>query len=102
MAILCVRFGGEVILDKPLSQREEYLRQMKVFFFEYELLICSKILIFPVKAKADEPEGGIQEAAAQPEGRVPEAAGEGEGREERKEDTKEGCIQLLLFILILI
>ena len=30
---LLVRYGGEVILDKPLSQREEYLRQMKVLSF---------------------------------------------------------------------
>ena len=30
MIMLFLRFGGEVVLDKPLSQREEYLRQMKV------------------------------------------------------------------------
>ena len=37
MTMLSVRYGGEVVLDKPLSQREEYLRQMKVLFFGYEL-----------------------------------------------------------------
>ena len=42
MIMLFLRFGGEVVLDKPLSQREEYLRQMKVLFysFEYEPLNC--------------------------------------------------------------
>ena len=40
--MLSLRFGGEVVLDKPLSQREEYLRQMKVLFysFEYEPSKC--------------------------------------------------------------
>ena len=40
MNMLSVRYGGEVVLDKPLSQREEYLRQMKVLFFGYELWNC--------------------------------------------------------------
>ena len=42
LTMLSVRYGGEVVLDKPLSQREEYLRQMKVLFysFEYEPSKC--------------------------------------------------------------
>ena len=102
--MLSLRFGGEVVLDKPLSQREEYLRQMKVLFysFEYEPSNSLEILILSVKAKADQPEGGVQEAVAEPEGRVLEAAGEEKGGEERKEDEKESCIQLLLLLVIFI
>ena len=67
---LSLRFGGEIVLDKPLSQREEYLRQMKVLFYSYENepLNCLEISTLSVKAKADQPEGGIQEAVAEPEG----------------------------------
>ena len=104
MIMLSLRFGGEVVLDKPLSQREEYLRQMKVLFYSYENepLNCLEISTLSVKAKADQPKGGIQEAVAESEGRVPEAAGEEKGGEERKEDEKESCIQLLLLVLLVI
>ena len=97
--VVCQIWRGSCTGQTPFPTRR--ISEANEGTFEYELLICSKILILPVKAKADQSEGGIQEAAAQSEGRVPEAAGEGEGGEERKEDEKEGCIQLI-FLLILV
>ena len=90
-------------MDKPLSQREEYLRQMKVLSFVFVIIVEFEYL---GKTKVDKPEGGIQETASKPEGRVPQAAGEGEGGEEGEEvkkKKKENCVQLLnIFLLLLV
>ena len=91
-------------MDKPLSQREEYLRQMKVLSFVFVIIVEFEYL---GKTKVDKPKGGIQETASKPEGRVPQAAGEGEGGEEGKEvkkkKKKENCVKLLnIFLLLLV